>query len=98
MKRTQLARLRDGSLVRVQVEQREEPPIVYQQEYSRPARRSHQPIRHYDAPQRTGQHPISMFFLFLFVGFCACAIHPVCTFLLWGFGVLHLINGLLRRR
>ena len=101
MKRTQLIRLRDGSLIRVQAEQLQQPLVEYEQEYEEeyrlPARQRPQRIRE-QPRKRNEQHPISMFFLFLFVGFCACSIHPVLTFLLWGFGVLHLLNGLLKRR
>lgn len=94
----QLARLRDGTLVRVHVEPIDQELIYQQDEYDPPARQWPDIPHRRRMAKRNGEHPISMFFLFLFVGFCACGIHPVITFLLWGVGVLELIKAALKRR
>ena len=95
-KRTDLIRLRSGELIRINPE-----PLIRVRGNRQPSRYREDPtkVQRFRRRERGRQlhrtKSVSTLFLWFVLGFCACAIHPVLTFLMWGCAVWNLVDSVL---
>lgn len=76
-------------------------PLVPVRTHRPPSRYREKPtkIQRYHRRERGRQYyrskTVSHLFLWFVIGFCACAIHPALTFLIWGWAVWKLVDSVL---